>query len=94
MCRTKCSGGELETCPAGTVCTGTSDGQLCLPGSADAGTPSSTDAGLGTGTLLDGGTGMGGGIGAQTMGCNCSVFDGSVLPLLGFAVLALRRRSR
>ncbi len=94
VCRTKCSGGELETCPAGTVCTGTSDGQLCLPGSADAGTPSSTDAGLGTGTLLDGGTGMGGGIGAQTMGCNCSVFDGSVLPLLGFAVLALRRRSR
>jgi MYXO-CTERM domain-containing protein len=68
-CRERCSSDEFETCPAGLVCTGITDGRFCLPeDGADAGTGGGTGGGSGggTGSTADAGvTGTGGGNGSS-----------------------------
>jgi uncharacterized protein (TIGR03382 family) len=99
-CRALCSADEFEICPPGQICTGLPGGRLCMP-EADAGTGAEpSDAGVATGpATVDAGAGTGvdaglTGIGARAMGCGCNSFDGAgaALPLLGLALVALRRR--
>lgn len=107
-CRDACTSGEIETCPAGEVCTGLTEGRFCLPTSADAG----TGGGTGGGSAVDAGTGAGGGgggsssngsgeettpggngrIGGVAMGCSCNTVDAGLLPLLALGLTLLRRR--
>ena len=107
QCRTVCTSGEVETCPAGTVCTGITEGRFCLPGDADAGV---VDAGSGGGSAVDAGAGGGGGssssnsgeetipggngrVGAVAMGCHCNAVDAGLLPLLALGMMLRRRRA-
>lgn len=105
-CQTHCASDEFETCPAGEICTGLTEGRFCLPTDADAG----VGGGSGGGTAVDAGAGGGGGsnssgsgsettpggngrIGARAVGCNCNAVDGGLLPLLALGLTLLRRRS-
>lgn len=100
VCRATCTADEFETCPAGLECTGTTDGRVCLPpdgmdaGVPDAGTTGQPDAGTQPGPntvgVDDPGATPGGDI--RTMGCSCSSGVDAMVPFLGLAVLALRRR--
>lgn len=68
-CRTLCSSGEIEMCPAGEICTGFTDGRFCVP------TDPEMDAGVGTGGGtggVDAGTGAGGGGGSSSSGGSTS----------------------
>lgn len=67
QCHDQCGNGELETCPAGEVCTGLSEGRFCLPGEADAGVGGGAGGGTGGGAAgVDAGTGAGGGGGSNS----------------------------
>lgn len=66
-CRTVCASDEFETCPAGELCTGLTEGRFCLPGEVDAGVPAGGGAGGGSGAV-DAGTGAGGGGGSSSSG--------------------------
>lgn len=59
-------------------------------GGSGTGTGGGAGAGAGAGSGVDGGDG-GGAIGAKA-GCACTSFDGALFPMLGLAMLALRRR--
>lgn len=61
-CRDFCTGGELEMCPAGQICTGVTEGRFCFPTDMDGGVGGGAGTGGGTGT--GGGPGTGGGSGS------------------------------
>lgn len=51
-CRAPCAGGEMESCPTGFVCTGLTQGRVCMPDTSDAGTLAVVDAGSSSPTPL------------------------------------------
>ncbi len=106
-CAPKCGQDEFNSCPTGTICTGTPEGDVCLPYSEpDAGSMGThDDAGAGGGNgngegLPDAGRpksslngdGLGDGKIVAMPGCGCNGVDGSLMPLAGLMLLALRRR--
>lgn len=97
LCRQPCSGGEIETCPKGFICTGLPEGRLCMPREDEPVEPPedpiddpSDDPGAGEVDPIDGepATASVGG------GCGCGAAGGTALALLvaPFALAALRRR--
>jgi uncharacterized protein (TIGR03382 family) len=96
-CHAACGGGELESCPAGQVCTGTTAGSACLadPSApvADAGT-SGTGGGSGSGTTSGtGGTsGAAGSGGVVSTGAGCASVGGEAMSALAVLAWVLTRR--
>ncbi len=93
-CHPQCTNSEVDSCPTGMECTGTTDGMVCLP-VADAGTPdagggSRNGTGLPPVRMADGG-GDSGPISAKS-GCGCQGVDGVAVPLAALLALVLRRR--
>jgi MYXO-CTERM domain-containing protein len=98
VCRSRCYGGEIETCDPGFVCTGLPEGNLCLPG----GDPDPVDPGPGTDPgLEDPGTNPGtnpkpgnNASEAGAAGCGCASAQAPLLAGLAPLALGLLRRRR
>ncbi len=95
-CRPLCSNTEIDDCPVGMECTGTTSGQVCLPSETDAGTPA-PDAG--SPPRADAGTpppaaDSGGDTGPVMAmpGCGCNGGAGVSASLVGLLALVRRRR--
>jgi hypothetical protein len=106
ICRDRCTGGEIETCPDGYLCTGLPEGDFCLPGTApDAGvTPpqAGLDAGVSTGKPDAGGLTTDPGADPKTGasgkspggGCGCNALPAPLGLLALVPLLGLLRRRR